>query len=76
MDAIEIQNTDHLKVLELLTQIKKKRQRLGITQETLAEMIGMDRSHYSKIEKGKKPGVTLWFIIRLVNAMNMELIIK
>lgn len=37
----------------LLTKIKLLRKEKGISQKTLAEMIGVEQSAYSKIENGK-----------------------
>lgn len=37
----------------LLTKIKLLRKEKGISQKTLAEMIGVEQSAYSKIECGK-----------------------
>ncbi|MHB8462588.1 MAG: helix-turn-helix domain-containing protein [Vulcanimicrobiaceae bacterium] len=51
--------------------LKRRRQELGLTQENVAERLGIVARQYQKIESGKV-NVTLRTLVRLALALNME----
>ncbi len=61
------------KLIELGDEIKVLRKELRLSQETLADISGVDRAQLSKIEAGTIPGVTFSTIIKILEAMNMDL---
>lgn len=58
--------------------IQKLRTDRGITQETLSGLAGLDRTHYSKIERGlRSPSIdTLFKIAFAMNIKPHEIIIE
>jgi len=62
-----------MNIKELIgTRIKSLRQGKGLTQETLAEKIGISSKYLSSIERGKE-NPTLDTLIQLANALKVEL---
>lgn len=54
--------------------LKKLRQRSGLTQEQLAEKLGVRRASISDWERGTKPPTgTLDFWVKLANALGVSL---
>jgi DNA-binding XRE family transcriptional regulator len=52
--------------------IAKIRKRKGLTQMELAELVGVNRFHISKIERGKRmPSVKL--LIKIADVLNVSL---
>jgi DNA-binding XRE family transcriptional regulator len=49
-------------------QLKELRKKQNITQQQLAEMVGIDKTQISKIEKGSR-NLTIETIARIVNAL-------
>jgi transcriptional regulator with XRE-family HTH domain len=49
-------------------RIKRRRRKMGLNQENLALLAGLDRSHMSSIETGKtEPGV--WMLTRIAGVL-------
>ena len=60
----------HMKItLEVLARIKKRREELYISQDALASELGLERSTYTRKEKGIVP-ITLEEFFRIVKALN------
>lgn len=55
----------------LLTKIKLLRKAKGISQKTLAEMIGVEQSAYSKIENGRTH-INLNTFLRICEVLNVK----
>lgn len=51
--------------------IRAKRERLGDSQDSFADRIGMHRAYYSAIERGEK-NVTLHTLVRVANGLKMS----
>lgn len=51
--------------------IKKYRKRKGLTQEALSGLAGLDRTHYSKIERGLR-SPSLDSIFKIATALNIQ----
>lgn len=51
--------------------LKRRRHELGLTQEDVAEKLGIVVRQYQKIESGKV-NVTLRTLVRLASALNIE----
>ncbi len=60
----------HLK--DIITSIKKRREMLHVTQETLAEISGVGLRTLKQLESGKG-NPTLLTIQKIANALGMEL---
>lgn len=69
-DAMEAQLEDEVKAYNVGEAIRKARRQQNLTQEALAERIGVQRAQVSKIESGKN--LTLSTIARVFNAMGMK----
>lgn len=51
--------------------VKKYRKRKGLTQEVLSGLAGLDRTHYSKIERGLR-SPSLDSIFKIAAALNIQ----
>lgn len=51
--------------------IRSERQRLGMSQEALADASGLDRSHLGRIERGER-NVTLLNLIKITDALHCK----
>lgn len=54
------------------SRIRATRKRIGLTQSALAEKVGVDRSHISKIEAGETLG-SLQLVTKLATALGVPL---
>jgi transcriptional regulator with XRE-family HTH domain len=64
-------NTEHADVLILLgSAIRLVRKSKSISQETLADSAGIDRSHMGRIERGER-NVSILNIVRIAEALQM-----
>lgn len=59
--------SDHLS--QLGSAIRSARKQLGVSQEALADLAGIDRSHMGKIERGER-NVSILNVIRIAHALN------
>lgn len=41
------------------TQVRERRQALGLTQKQLADMVGWSEEHVCRVERGKRPVVPI-----------------
>lgn len=55
-------------------RIRNRRNRLGLTQEELADTVGQERATISRLEKGKVPNPRLADLGRIASALNTNLI--
>lgn len=53
-------------------KIRKLRNQLGISQEKFALIIGMDRTYYSSVEKGKR-NISIINIKKIADGFNLSL---
>lgn len=60
---------------KLIEQIKKRRDELNVTQETLAEISGVGLRTLKEFESGKG-NPTLQTIVRLLDALGLELSLR
>lgn len=51
--------------------IRGERQRIGMSQEALADASGLDRSHLGRIERGER-NVTLLDLIKITDALQCD----
>ena len=59
-------------LVKLGNRIKELRRGTGMSQETFALFIGMDRTYYSSIEKGKH-NVTVLNLYKISKGLNISL---
>lgn len=52
--------------------VRARRKELGLSQEALADLAEIDRSHMGKIERGER-NVTLLNVIRISRALNIKI---
>jgi transcriptional regulator with XRE-family HTH domain len=57
---------------ELVTTLKKAREKVGLSQRALAEKVGIPQSHVSKIESGKI-SPTISNLIEIARVLGFEL---
>ena len=62
------QDGDH-QLSKLGQSIRVRRMAMGLSQETLADAAGIDRSHMGKIERGER-NVTILNVIRIATALD------
>ena len=53
-------------------RVKELRNRLGISQEELADMVGLDRTYITSVECGKR-NISIVNIEKLANALQVSL---
>lgn len=63
--------SDHKILASLGQAIRARRQQMGMSQEALAHLSGVDRSHMGKIERGER-NVTLLNIERVARALEQR----
>ncbi|MEX0313770.1 MAG: helix-turn-helix domain-containing protein [Allomuricauda sp.] len=64
-------------VMQYLAQfIKDKRVEKEISAAAIARASGIDPSYIGKIEKGRKHRITVYMLVRILNALNLEIVIK
>ncbi|RDY58015.1 helix-turn-helix domain-containing protein [Flagellimonas nanhaiensis] len=64
-------------VMQYLAQfIKEKRIELEISQSSISRASGVDNAYISRIERGKKHRITVYMLVRILNALNLEIVIK
>ncbi|EZO27023.1 hypothetical protein AJ62_01635 [Pseudomonas aeruginosa 3575] len=51
--------------------MRARRQAMGLSQEALADLAGVDRSHMGKIERGER-NVTFLNILRIAEAIHCK----
>lgn len=49
--------------------VRARRKEMGLSQEALADLAGVDRSHMGKIERGER-NVTLLNVLRIARALD------
>lgn len=59
-------------LIELGKRIKEYRKKIGLSQEDFALLIGMDRTYYSSIEKGKH-NITIMNLSKISNGLQITL---
>jgi DNA-binding XRE family transcriptional regulator len=57
---------------EVVAEFKRARQELGLTQQAIADRIGIDRSTIAKIESGER-NTTISSLMMLAEAMDKKL---
>jgi transcriptional regulator with XRE-family HTH domain len=69
--AVAVPNADDLAMAGLGTNLREARERLGLTQEQVAERCGVHATEVSRIEGGKRdPRIST--LIRLANALEVK----
>ncbi|GGE74711.1 helix-turn-helix domain-containing protein [Sphingomonas prati] len=59
------------RLVRLGEAIRDERQRIGISQEALADEAGLDRSHLGRIERGER-NVTLLNLVRIADGLGLR----
>lgn len=57
---------------KLGSAVRKRREGMGVSQDTFADTIGMHRAYYSAIERGER-NVTLQTIKRVASGLNAKI---
>lgn len=63
------------KLAEIGKMIRAARERVGVSQATLAQQIGMLRENYIRVEKGRV-NLTVETMLRVADGLGSELIIR
>lgn len=63
---------DYMDLILLGKHIKKLRKETGLSQESFALSIGMDRTYYSSIEKGKH-NITILNLYKIAKGLKISL---
>ncbi len=58
---------------EIGSKIKEYRKDSNLTQQELANQVGITRQTLSKLEKGKLPKISLATFIKILDTLNLEL---
>ncbi len=56
---------------QLGTRIREKRKRMGLTQETLANLADIDRSYIGGVERGER-NITFSLLCKICTALNCD----
>lgn len=59
-------------LVELGKRIREYRNKIGISQEDFALLIGMDRTYYSSVEKGKH-NITIMNLKKITDGLKISL---
>lgn len=64
-------------VMQYLAQfIKDKRIEKEISQMDISRLSGIDNAYVSRIENGQKHRITVYMLVRILNTLNLEIVIK
>jgi len=61
-----------MELIELGKRIREYRNKMGISQEDFALLIGMDRTYYSSVEKGKH-NITIMNLKKISDGLKITL---
>jgi transcriptional regulator with XRE-family HTH domain len=70
MTTTIVESTDDLARL-----VRARREELGITQETLANLSGLDRSFVGMFERGTRTG-SFGLVLKLVHTLGMDIEVR
>jgi len=68
VSAKSAQNDTNNYLVKLGASLRARRKDLGLSQESLADAAGIDRSHMGKIERGER-NITFLNIVRITDAL-------
>jgi len=71
-DYLEIKEAETELVQKVAALIKRRREELGIGQVLLSKLSGVDRANISRIERGKRPGLTFGIVVKLFTALKIN----
>ena len=71
MVRVSVKTDVEQRLLKLGAAVRAQRLGLGLSQEALADASGIDRSHMSQIELGKR-NVSILNVLRIADAMNLR----
>jgi transcriptional regulator with XRE-family HTH domain len=71
-DNLEIKENEMDLVQKVAALIKRRREELGIGQALLSKLSGVERANISRIERGKRPGVTFVIVVKLFTALKID----
>jgi transcriptional regulator with XRE-family HTH domain len=65
-------SSDHKRALGSLgDEIRDRRQKLGLSQEALADAAGINRTHMGEVERGRR-NISFMGVVKIAKAMNAK----
>lgn len=71
-----ITGADVVRLMKLVTAIRREREAQGLTAEVIAERVGMEASVYARLESGNVLNPTLATLFRIARALGKNLILQ
>ena len=68
----EIEKNDTDLVQKVAALIRTRREELGMGQVLLSQLSGVERGNISRLERGKRPGLTFGIIVKLFTALKID----
>lgn len=73
LDKSKITVQTRLIVIKIGDVIRKKRNELGLTQQSLSYLMHTDKSLISEIERGAYKNITICTLLRICSVLNMDI---
>ncbi|GAA0757685.1 helix-turn-helix domain-containing protein [Psychroflexus lacisalsi] len=71
-DYLEIKEAETELVQKVAALIRIRREELGMGQVLLSKLSGVERANISRIERGKRPGLTFGIVVKLFTALKID----
>ena len=71
-EYLEIKENDTDLVQKVAALIRTRREELGMSLSLLSKLSGVERANISRIERGKRPGVTFVIVVKLFTALKID----
>jgi transcriptional regulator with XRE-family HTH domain len=71
-DNLEIKENEIDLVQKVAALIKTRREELGMGQVLLSQLSGVERGNISRLERGKRPGLTFLIVVKLFTALKIN----
>lgn len=69
---LETKESEGELVQKVASLIRSRREELNISQSLLSEMTGIQRAYVSRLENGRRPGLTFGIVAKLFTALNIK----
>jgi len=71
-DYLEIKEAETDLVQKVAALIRTRREELGMSLSLLSKLSGVGKANISRLERGKRPGLTFGIIVKLFTALKID----
>jgi|GEM_PF-1952980 transcriptional regulator with XRE-family HTH domain len=71
-EYLEIEKNDTDLVQKVAALIRTRRDELGMSLSLLSKLSGVERANISRLERGKRPGLTFLIVVKLFTALKID----